>query len=71
MKLLGGFLIALAIYLIWMVVVEIGVGFMHTNARFAFNWPDFWQVVGYLGFGILMLVLGIVVRRRKPKNWIW
>jgi uncharacterized membrane protein len=71
MKLIGGLLIALGVFWVWMIVVEYAVAFMHPNAHFAFNWSDAWEIVGYLVFGILMLVLGVVMWRRKPKNWLW
>jgi hypothetical protein len=71
MKLLGGFLMAMGALLIWTILSEYWLAAHLANQPLILNWPDFWQVAGYLGFGVLMVVLGIVMRRRKPKNWIW
>jgi hypothetical protein len=68
MKLLGGFLIALAIFWACIIVADISASFMHPGTRFVFNWPDFWKIAGYLVVPIAMLVLGIMVWRWKPKN---
>jgi hypothetical protein len=71
MKTVGGCLIALAIFLIWSILVEIALPFVQGIGHFKFNWPDTLTITAYLAPCVLMLVLGIWMRRRKPKNWIW
>ena len=69
MKLLGGVLIALGILVIWMIVIEYALAFMRATAEF--KWIYLLEPAGYLGFGVVMLVLGILVRGRTPKNWFF
>ncbi len=54
-----------------MVAVESAVGLWAAKGPLEINWPGLMQMMGYLAVGILMVLFGIIMRRRKPENWIW
>jgi hypothetical protein len=66
MKLAGGFLIGLALAVAWEVTTE----FLLPVAanRGPFDWGGF---LGYIWPCPIVLAIGILLWRRKPKNWLW
>jgi hypothetical protein len=73
MKTIAGCLIAVAILLLWMVTVEIVLSVIWAvkAGTFNLNWPDTMTICGWYAPCVLMLILGIVMWRRKPRTWLW
>jgi hypothetical protein len=68
MRLAGGSLIAIAVLTYWIVACDLAataplhpVGFwQYISAFFGYWWPY-----------AIVLVIGVILWRRKPKNWLW
>jgi hypothetical protein len=71
MKIGGGVLIAVALIGLWSITVEFALSLIQAHGRFVFNSPDLFAVCGYYAICILMLTLGVIMWRRKPKNGLW
>jgi hypothetical protein len=71
MKIGSGFLITLAIFGLLSITAEFARCLIQARGQLAFNWHDLFELLGYYGSFALMLTLGIIIWRRKPKNRLW